>query len=143
MIKIKWVKISADAIIPSFAHKGDAGADICSCEDCEIAPGKRKLIKTGLKVEVPKGYELQIRPRSGVSLNTSLLIPNSPGTIDSGYRGEVGIILWNAGDTPHKVKKGDRIAQVVVQKIPDVIHIEAIELSMTERGESGFGSTGE
>jgi len=141
-VTIKWVKISPLAKIPTFAHKGDAGADICSCEDLTIQPGERRIVRTGLKVEVPEGFELQIRPRSGLSANSPLLIPNSPGTIDSGYRGEVGVIIWNTGDIPYHIKAGDRIAQVVVNKLPDVVHIEAKELANSERGANGFGSTG-
>jgi len=141
-MKVKWLKTSAKAVIPSFAHKGDAGADICSCEDYIIAPGERKIIRTGLKVEVPQGYELQIRPRSGISLKTPLIIPNSPGTIDSGYRGEVGVIMWNTGESPYKIKCGDRIAQIIVNKIPKVEHVEVKRLSKSKRNENGFGSTG-
>ena len=141
-VVIKWCKLSPDAKTPDFLHKEDAGADICSCENLTVMPGERKIVRTGLKVEVPEGYELQIRPRSGLSAKSPLIIPNSPGTIDSGYRGEVGIIIWNTGNQPYNIRAGDRIAQVVVNKLPEVVHVEVTELSDSERGEKGFGSTG-
>lgn len=142
MVTIKWQKIHPAAVIPRVQKTGDAGADISSCENIEIAPRERKIVRTGLKVEIPPGYEMQVRPRSGLSAKTSLIIPNSPGTIDSGYRGEVGVIMWNTGENPYYIKTGDRIAQVVVQKIPDVVHEEVTEITDTERGTGGFGSTG-
>lgn len=141
---VKWAKIHEEAEIPEYAHHGDAGFDFKAIQTVCIMPNERKLIKTGLKIELPTGFELQIRPRSGLSLNSPLIMPNSPGTIDSGYRGEIGIILWNASDTPYIVSKGARIAQGVIQKVPEVefIEINASGLSETARGEGGFGSTG-
>jgi dUTP pyrophosphatase len=141
-VEVKWLRLVPDARIPQFAKKGDTGADLCSCEEVTLLPGEKRIIRTGLKVEFSEGYDMQVRPRSGTSLKTMLVISNSPGTIDSGYRGEVGVILWNAGNTPYQIKVGDRIAQVVVQKLPRVIHVEAETLSETDRGEGGFGSTG-
>jgi len=142
MITIKWKKVHPDAKIPSFAYPGDAGADLTACEDIVILPGQRVAIPTGLQVEIPQGYELQIRPRSGLSLNTSLIIANSPGTVDSGYRGEVKVIIWNAGKEPYYIKKGDKIAQAVIHQLPHVMHIEVEDLSDTDRGSRGFGSSG-
>jgi dUTP pyrophosphatase len=143
-IKVKWVRVNKRAKIPVFAKDGDAGADISVIEDVVLKPFEKQLISTGLQVEVPKGYEVQIRPRSGVALKTPLLIANSPGTIDSGYRGEVKIIVWNLGQEEVRILAGDRLAQVVVSKLPEVEHVEVEvgELSETERGSGGFGSTG-
>ena len=154
-------KITEDAILPSYAHDGDAGMDLYSTEDVLLAPGETKLIHTGLKFAIPVGYEVQIRPRSGLSLNTPLRIPNAPGTIDSGYRGEICIILENTSPEsyadapvlfatdkgnkkgPYQIKKGDRIAQMVFAKY------ETAELVMTSSVDTigidrkgGFGSTG-
>lgn len=142
MVTIKWLKLQPGAQIPLYRHKGDAGFDLTACGDTAIGPWERKLVPTGLKVEIPEGYEMQIRPRSGISLKTPLLIANSPGTVDSGYRGEVGIIVFNASNNPYVVRHGDRIAQGVIVKLPEVEHIEVSELSESERGENGFGSTG-
>lgn len=132
----------SDVEIPSCAHEGDAGFDLRAYGDTVVGPWERKAIPTGLKVEVPIGYELQVRPRSGVSLNTPLLIANAPGTVDSGYRGELKIIVLNASWEPFLVRHGDRIAQGVVVMLPAVRHTEVTELSLSDRGEKGFGSTG-
>jgi len=109
-----------------------------------LHPLERKLIGTGLKVEIPQGYELQIRPRSGMALKTTLMIANSPGTIDCNYRGEVKIIVWNTAGYYYSIKAGTKIAQAVLQKLPTVEHIEVSEeeLTNTDRGEKGFGSSG-
>ena len=139
---IKWKKLSFDAELPCFSHKGDSGVDLKVIEDCVVPAFERCLLKTGLAVEVPEGYEIQIRPRSGISLKTPVMIANSPGTVDSTYRGEVGIIVFNASPEPYKIEKGTRIAQAVVVKLPQVEHVEVSELSKTARGEGGFGSTG-
>ncbi len=140
-VTIKWKKIHQDAVIPSYVHEGDAGFDFTSIEDVVLTPYERKIVKTGLKVEIPIGYEMQIRPRSGISLKTPVLIANAPGTIDSGYRGELGIIVLNNSSGEYKIKKGERIAQGVIKEVIPVIHIEVDELSETVRGEGGFGST--
>ncbi len=140
-VTVKWKKIHQDAVIPSYVHEGDAGFDFTSIEDVVLTPYERKIVKTGLKVEIPPGYEMQIRPRSGISLKTPVLIANAPGTIDSGYRGEVGIIVLNNSSSEYKIEKGERIAQGVIKEVIPVIHIEADELSETMRGEGGFGST--
>ena len=107
-----------------------------------IFPGGRALIGTGLCFEIPQGFELQIRPRSGLALKHGITVLNSPGTVDSDYRGEVGVILVNLGDTPFCIRQGDRIAQGVLQRVELAEFIEADELSETERGADGFGSTG-
>jgi len=142
---VEWFKIDNDAEIPQYAHHGDAGFDLKAMEDILLYPGERKAVRTGLKVGIPHGYEMQIRPRSGMSLISPILIANAPGTIDSGYRGEVKIIMFNtgsAGDEPWKIRKGDRIAQGVIAKLPEVVHVEVQTLTETTRGANGFGSTG-
>jgi dUTP pyrophosphatase len=141
-MQLKVKKISEDAILPSYAHEGDAGLDLFSSEEKEIKPNESCLIKTGIKIELPKNTEAQIRPRSGLALKHCITVLNSPGTIDYGYRGEVGIILINHGKNTFKVEKGMKIAQMVVQKVINVSVLEVEELSETKRSEGGFGSTG-
>jgi dUTP pyrophosphatase len=141
-MQLKVKKISEEAILPSYAHEGDAGLDLFSSEEKEIKPNESCLIKTGIKIELPKNTEAQIRPRSGLALKHCITVLNSPGTIDYGYRGEVGIILINHGKNTFKVEKGMKIAQMVVQKVINVSVLEVEELSETKRSEGGFGSTG-
>ena len=176
MTNIKVKKLHKDAIIPKRAHSGDAGIDLYALADTIIEPGETALIKTGLAFELPPGYEMQIRPRSGITLKTKLRV--QLGTVDSGYAGEVGVIVDNNGRTtdgldlregrtcpascnqaitldgdyiptnemykafPYIIRKGDRIAQAVIQRLPDVELIEVEELGDSERGEGGFGSSG-
>ncbi|HEX8948591.1 MAG TPA: deoxyuridine 5'-triphosphate nucleotidohydrolase [Dissulfurispiraceae bacterium] len=162
MVEIRWSRIKDSAQIPSFAHKGDAGFDLAAAEDAVIYPFQKRLVSTGLKAEIPEGYELQVRPRSGLSLKTPLFIANSPGTIDSNYRGEIGIIVYHgptleyrgirsfllsflkAIRTPLVIKTGDRIAQGVISKVPGLVFSDVAEdkLAPTTRGTGGFGSTG-
>lgn len=141
---IKFKKLHEDAIIPKYQTKGSAGFDFHSIEDVELFRGT-VLVKTGLSIEIPEGYELQIRSRSGLAFKENIIVLNSPGTIDSDYRGEIGIILNRTIDGTKKsfsIKKGDRIAQGVICKIEQP-SIEVVEkLSETERGIGGFGSTG-
>jgi dUTP pyrophosphatase len=127
---------------PRKAHHDDAAFDLRSRVDMVLPPGETVLVPTGLHIELPVGYEAQVRPRSGMSLKHSLLIVNSPGTIDAGYRGEVGVIMHNLKSESFEVKRGDRIAQMVINKLPEVHFEFADELSETRRGEGGFGSTG-
>ena len=144
-IDVKVVRLNDNAIIPEYAHPTDAGADISSCEETIIKPGETKLVRTGLAVAIPDGYEIQIRPRSGLSIKTPLRIPNSPATIDSEYRGEIKVPIWNTGDTIHVIDKGMRIAQMLIAPTPMIRwnEVETIEeLGSTERGSGGFGSTG-
>ena len=150
---------SPDAKIPTYAHKGDAGMDVYSTIDVTIAPGETKLIPLGFKVAIPEGYELQVRPRSGFSLRTHLRVANAPGTIDSGYRDEVGVILHNCAPTiqdfgdgraetclygpSYTISKGDRIAQLVLQAVPTALFIKTSDISkIGEDRNGGFGSTG-
>lgn len=132
--------------LPSYETPGAAGADIrANFPDrgsATLQPGERRLIPTGLAVEIPPGFEMQIRPRSGAALKHGLSLPNSPGTIDSDYRGPLGVILINLGDTPVVVAHGDRIAQAVVAPVARAAFEVAQALTPTERGTGGFGSTG-
>ena len=139
---VAFKKLVAEAQLPSYAHKGDAGMDLRSAVDIEIAPGARALVKTGLAMALPEGYEAQVRPRSGLALKQGVTVLNTPGTIDEGYRGEVGVILFNTGDAPFKVSVGDKIAQMVIAPVTRAEVVEVLELDGTERGAGGFGSTG-
>ena len=141
MIKVKIQKTSEDAIIPTYAHETDAGMDLFSAKDALILPKHRALIPTGIKVEIPKGYEMQIRPKSGLALRDGITVLNTPGTIDSDYRGEVGLILINLSSKPYKVEKGQKVGQAVFNKFETAKFISE-KLSKTSRGEGGFGSTG-
>lgn len=128
--------------LPEYQTEGSVGFDLQSIEDCELAPQERKLVPTGIYISIPKGFEGQIRPRSGLSISFGLTVLNTPGTIDSDYRGEIKIILYNAGLGFIYITKGDRIAQLVISPIQKVELIEVEELDKTTRGEDGFGSTG-
>jgi len=140
ILKVK--KINKDAIIPSYAHSGDAGLDVFSIEEVDIPPGEARLIHTGIIIELPHGTEAQIRPRSGLALKNAVTVLNSPGTIDESYRGEVGVILINHGNTTFHVSKKMKIAQMVIQPVLTVSVMETDSLSETTRGSKGFGSTG-
>lgn len=141
-MSLKVERIHKDAILPNCAHEGDAGLDLYSVEEIVINAGESVLIKTGIKIELPKQTEAQVRPRSGLALKFGITVLNTPGTIDEGYRGEVGVILINHSKNSFTVEKGMKIAQMVVKPVwkVDVIEVEA--LSSTERSEGGFGSTG-
>ena len=129
-------------LFPRRAHEDDAAFDLRSRVDAVIPSGKITLVPTGVFMELPVGYEAQVRPRSGLALKHGITVLNTPGTIDAGYRGEVGVILINAGPADFTVARGDRIAQMVVQKLADVELVAAEQLSDTSRGAGGFGSTG-
>lgn len=139
---LKFKKLSPEATLPKYMREGDAGLDIASIEKYEIEPGDTALVKTGLAVELPRGYEIQVRPRSGLALKHAVTTLNAPGTIDSNYRGEINVILINHGKELFRVEKGMRIAQLVVARLPHVTVKEVSELSQTERAEKGFGSSG-
>ncbi len=139
---VKFRKTDPSATLPSYAHPGDAGMDLCSVEELVIPRGERRLVRTGLAMRLPPGYEAQVRPRSGLALKKGVTVLNSPGTIDEGYRGEIGVILVNLGDEPFGVCKGDRIAQMVVVPCARAEIALVSELDSTERGAGGFGSTG-
>lgn len=140
IVKIK--KLSEDAVIPKYNLAGDAGFDLSSVADYVVLPGQTVLIKTGLAFEIPANTEVQIRPRSGMSLKTKLRVSNSPGTVDQNFRGEIGIIVDNIGHQPHFIKKGDRIAQGVVCPVITVDFVEVSELGSSERNDKGFGHSG-
>lgn len=141
-LEVKIKRIHADAKLPLQANTGDAGMDLYSIDNVMIPSGEAKLIRTGLQMELPQGTEAQIRPRSGLALKYSVTVLNSPGTIDEGYRGEIGVILMNHGKEPFIVEKSMRIAQMVIQFVPSIQVTEVNELSETVRGSSGFGSSG-
>ena len=142
MLKVKIKKLKQNAIVPSYAHHNDAGIDFFSCEKYFLKPGERVLVLTGIAIEFSDGYELQIRPRSGLALKKGIGILNSPGTIDAGYRGEIGIILINYSQENFEINPGDKIAQGVFNKF-EKAEIEIVEeLNETSRGQKGFGSSG-
>ncbi len=135
--------LHSDAILPRYAHGPgeDAGMDLHAVEDVLLEPGVPALVPTGLAIELPPGYEAQIRPRSGLALRHAITLPNAPATIDPGYRGEIRVILLNLGRAPYRIRKGDRIAQMVIARYEAAEWVEA-ELSETRRGDGGFGSSG-
>jgi len=139
-LKIK--KLHKDAQIPAYQTKEAAGFDLHSAEDVFIKPGERKLVKTGLAFEIEPGFEIQIRPRSGLAYKHGITVLNTPGTIDSDYRGEIMVLLINHSDEVFEIKKGDRMAQAVVAPVVQAEIVEVKELGETERGSGGFGSTG-
>ena len=136
-------RLHPDALIPRYAHGPleDAGLDLCSVADAVLVPNVAQAVPTGLSIELPPGYECQVRPRSGLALKNSVTVANAPGTIDPGYRGEVKVILLNLGREDYVVHKGDRIAQIVVAKY-EAIELTESDLSETGRGVGGFGSSG-
>lgn len=128
--------------LPAYATAGAAGMDVLSAEDVTIVPGARHAVATGLAVAIPAGFEIQVRPRSGLALKHGITVPNTPGTIDSDYRGELKVILINHGDGPFEVRRGDRVAQLVIAPVTRATWLPVDELDETVRGEGGFGSTG-
>jgi len=142
MIAVRFKRLRAEARLPEQAHPGDAGMDLRACEAALLAPGARALVRTGLSVELPAGMEAQVRPRSGLALRHGVTVLNAPGTIDAGYRGEIGVLLVNLGQEPFAVEPGMRIAQLVFAAVAGVEVAEADRLSESARGAGGFGSTG-
>ena len=136
-------RVDPGATLPSYARPGDAGADLVTCEDVELAPGERAVVRTGIAVALPDGYAAFVHPRSGLAARHGVTVVNAPGTIDAGYRGEIKVILMNtdAAD-PVSFRRGDRIAQLVVQRVERVAFREVPALPGSDRGEGGFGSTG-
>lgn len=128
--------------LPAYATNGAAGMDVVSAETITISPGARHAVGTGLALAIPPGFEVQVRPRSGLALKHGISVPNTPGTIDSDYRGELKVILINHGPEPFEVRRGDRIAQLVLAPVIRASWLEVDELDETARGEGGFGSTG-
>ena len=128
--------------LPAYATEGAAGMDVVSAEDVTLAPGARHAVATGLSMAIPQGFEVQVRPRSGLALKHGITVPNTPGTIDSDYRGELKVILINLGAEPFAIQRGDRVAQLVLAPVVQAAWDEVAELDATERGVGGFGSTG-
>ena len=127
---------------PSYATPGAAGMDVVAAEELDLMPGQRHAVATGFKVAIPEGFEIQVRPRSGLALKHGITVPNTPGTIDSDYRGELKVIMINHGDTPFPIRRGERIAQLVPAAVTLAEWDEVEELCETARGDGGFGSTG-
>ena len=140
-MKLRVKRLSEVAILPQSAHEGDAGLDLCSVAEVEIAPGDRGLVSTGFAIELPRGTEAEIRPRSGLALRHGVTVLNSPGTIDQGYRGEILVLLINHGKDTFRVSPGMKVAQLIIRRRVSIEVIEVAALSLTKRGESGFGST--
>lgn len=132
----------ADLPLPAYATKGAVGMDVVAAEDLTLAPGARHPVATGFAIAIPDGYEVQVRPRSGLALKHGITCLNTPGTIDSDYRGEVKVILANLGREPFEIRRGDRIAQLVPAPVQLATLLEVSSLDDTERGSGGFGSTG-
>lgn len=142
-VPVRIRKLHPDAIIPAYKKAGDAGFDLHCVRETIINPGQAMALPTGLAFAIPEGYEMQIRMRSGAALKTSLIVANAPGTVDSGYRGEVGIIVRNVGEMPYIVRKGERVAQGVIAPVALAVFQEVDTLPPSDRGDGGFGSTGD
>lgn len=142
-MRIKVQRLRADAVLPSYAHgpEEDAGMDLRSVEAVELEPGVPAMVPTGIAIELPPGYEAQVRPRSGLALKHAITLPNSPATIDPGYRGEIRVILLNLGTASYRIQPGDRIAQMVIASYVKADWVEE-ELGDSDRGSGGFGSSG-
>jgi len=141
-ILVKRLPHGEDLPLPAYATEGAAGMDVVAAEDVNLAPGARHAVATGLSVAIPHGYEIQVRPRSGLALKHGVTVPNTPGTIDSDYRGELKIIMINLGDATFAIRRGDRVAQLVIAPVTRGSWLEVSELDETARGSGGFGSTG-
>lgn len=143
-VRVRRLPGAEDLPLPAYETAGAAGLDLRAAvaAPLELAPGDRTLVPTGLQLELPPGVEGQVRPRSGLALRHGVVLPNAPGTIDPDYRGELKVILWNAGDAVFRIERGDRIAQLVVTRFERVALEEVTRLDDTERGAGGFGSTG-
>ncbi len=141
-VQVQRLPHSEGLPLPAYATSGAAGMDVVSAEDVTLAPGARHAVATGLAVAIPVGYEIQVRPRSGLALKHGITVPNTPGTIDSDYRGELKVILINLGDEPFAIARGDRVAQLVLAPVVQAAWNEVATLDATERGAGGFGSTG-
>ena len=141
-IELQWLPHGEGLPAPSYATEGAAGLDVVAAEDVILAPGQRYAVSTGFAIAIPHGYEVQVRPRSGLALKHGITCLNTPGTIDEDYRGEVKVILANLGNEAFEVRRGERIAQLVPARVQKAAFLEVDALSETERGVGGFGSTG-
>jgi dUTP pyrophosphatase len=141
-VTVRRLAHGAGLDLPAYATAGAAGMDVVSAEDATISPGGRHAVATGLALAIPPGFEIQVRPRSGLALKHGVTVPNAPGTIDSDYRGELKVILINHGSEPFAIRRGDRVAQLVLAPVVRASWLEVAELDETARGAGGFGSTG-
>ena len=141
-VRIKRLPHGHGLDLPAYATAGAAGMDVLAAENVTLKPGQRHAVATGFAVAIPDGYEIQVRPRSGLALKHGISVPNTPGTIDSDYRGEVKIIMINHGDEAFAIQRGDRVAQLVLAPVTRAAWYAVEELDDTERGAGGFGSTG-
>ena len=141
-VRVKRLPHGEGLDLPAYATAGAAGMDVLAAEDVTISPGARHAVATGLAMAIPEGFEIQVRPRSGLALKHGITVPNTPGTIDSDYRGELKVILINLGTDPFDVRRGDRVAQLVLAPVTRATWLVADELDETVRGAGGFGSTG-
>jgi dUTP pyrophosphatase len=141
-VEVKRLPHGEGLALPAYATDGAAGMDVVSAEDVTIEPGARHPVATGLSMAIPHGYEIQVRPRSGLAFKHGITVPNTPGTIDSDYRGELKVLLINHGTQPFAIARGDRVAQLVLAPVVQAAWAEVEELGATARGAGGFGSTG-
>ncbi|MEO0872370.1 MAG: dUTP diphosphatase [Pseudomonadota bacterium] len=141
-VEVKRLPHGADLPLPAYATHGAAGMDVVSAEDVTIEPGARHAVPTGLAMAIPAGFEIQVRPRSGLAFKHGITVPNTPGTIDSDYRGELKVLLINHGPESFSISRGDRVAQLVLAPVVQAAWDAVDELDSTARGEGGFGSTG-
>lgn len=142
IIPVKFKKLDPNAATPTYGSVGASGADLYALNAVIINPNQTKMVSTGVAFEIPEGFEIQIRPRSGLSLRTGLRIPNSPATIDQDYTGECCVLIENTGSEPYHIKQFDRIAQAVLCPVVQMLLYESSDLQSTDRGDAGFGSTG-
>ena len=141
-VKLKRLPHGEGLALPAYATEGAAGMDVLSAEDVVLEPGVRHAVATGLSIAIPRGYEIQVRPRSGLAFKFGVTVPNTPGTIDSDYRGELKVLMINHGSEPFPIKRGERVAQLVLAPVTQAAWLEVDDLDETARGSGGFGSTG-
>lgn len=141
-VRVDVIRRDPDLALPAYAREGDAGLDLVTAAAVTLAPGGRELVPTGLRVAIPEGYAGLVLPRSGLALRAGVTVLNAPGLIDSGYRGEIGVLLINHGAAPVTLARGERIAQLVIQPVARATLVEVRELEASQRGAGGFGSTG-
>jgi dUTP pyrophosphatase len=142
VVHVEVVRQDPELALPAYAREGDAGLDLLAAAPVTLAPGARQIVPTGLRVAIPEGFAGLVLPRSGLALRTGVTVLNAPGLIDSGYRGEVGVLLVNHGSEPVTVRRGERIAQLVIQPVARAVLVEVRGLEASQRGAGGFGSTG-
>lgn len=141
-VRLRVRRLRDDAVLPAYAHPGDAGLDLAGVAEVSLAPGERAAVPTGLAVAIPEGWVGLVHPRSGLARRHGVTVANAPGTIDAGYRGEVLVLLCNLGQEPVTLAKGERVAQLLLQRVGRAVVDEVDDLDATARGEGGFGSTG-